>query len=175
MRCIMKTGDDLRQDAIVMQFVRIMDHFWRQQGLDLNMITFKIVPSGKGRAPGRYFPALHRPAAGVERLAGLIELVPNARTLREIHTARGATGSFLDKVGEGIVCRWPSGWGSRCWRRGCTLGSESKILRWKAGRQHNRVLPLLYAPVRFKASLSRTNLALVVCWVLRGHLYLGSV
>eukprot|EP00730_Choanoeca_flexa_P004283 TRINITY_DN11651_c0_g1_i3.p1 TRINITY_DN11651_c0_g1~~TRINITY_DN11651_c0_g1_i3.p1 ORF type:complete len:1647 (+),score=509.93 TRINITY_DN11651_c0_g1_i3:2-4942(+) len=77
LRCIMKTGDDLRQDAIVIQFVRIMDHLWRQAGLDLNMITFNIVPS--------------------ERQAGLIEMVPNARTLREIHTAHGATGSFLDK------------------------------------------------------------------------------
>jgi hypothetical protein len=46
----MKTGDDLRQDAIVMQFVRIMDYFWRQSGLDLNIITFKIVPSGRAVA-----------------------------------------------------------------------------------------------------------------------------
>lgn len=33
-----------------------------------------------------------------DRNAGLIELVPNAKTLREIHTLEGVTGSFNDKV-----------------------------------------------------------------------------
>lgn len=46
-------GDDLRQDAIVMQLIGLMDQLWRREGLDLNLLTFKIVATGACRVAYR--------------------------------------------------------------------------------------------------------------------------
>jgi phosphatidylinositol-4-phosphate 3-kinase len=75
---IYKVGDDLRQDAIVLQLVRLMNNIWLEQQLDLRMITFRCLPTGNRK--------------------GLIELVPDCCTLREIQTLSGATGVFKDDV-----------------------------------------------------------------------------
>lgn len=71
-------GDDLRQDAIVLQLVRVMNDIWLNHQLDLRMILFRCLPTGVRR--------------------GLIELVPDCCTLREIQTTPGATGVFKDDV-----------------------------------------------------------------------------
>lgn len=39
---IYKCGDDLRQDQLVMQLIRIMDKMWQLSNLDLKMVTFTI-------------------------------------------------------------------------------------------------------------------------------------
>lgn len=39
---IYKCGDDLRQDQLAMQLIRIMDKMWQMNGLDLQMVTFTI-------------------------------------------------------------------------------------------------------------------------------------
>ncbi|CAD5215934.1 unnamed protein product [Bursaphelenchus okinawaensis] len=75
---IFKAGDDLRQDAIVLQLVSIMDDIWHRNGLDLRLILFRCLPMGAQK--------------------GFIELVPSCRTLREIQIYSGATGVFRDDV-----------------------------------------------------------------------------
>lgn len=44
-----KVGDDLQQDQLTLQMVRIMDKMWLRQGLDLKMVAFSCVPTGKKR------------------------------------------------------------------------------------------------------------------------------
>uniref|UniRef100_A0A158R675 PI3K/PI4K domain-containing protein n=1 Tax=Syphacia muris TaxID=451379 RepID=A0A158R675_9BILA len=73
-----KVGDDVRQDALVLQLVRIMNDIWLSQELDLRMIVFRCMPVGKK--------------------AGMIELVSECRTLCEIQSALGATGVFKDDI-----------------------------------------------------------------------------
>ncbi|CAH2063570.1 unnamed protein product, partial [Iphiclides podalirius] len=72
-----KVGDDLRQDALVLQVIKVMDSLWLKAGLDLRIVTFQALPTSNQR--------------------GMIEIVSEAETLRAIQTEWGLTGSFKDK------------------------------------------------------------------------------
>uniref|UniRef100_A0A8C5FJN3 Phosphatidylinositol-4-phosphate 3-kinase, catalytic subunit type 2 alpha n=1 Tax=Gadus morhua TaxID=8049 RepID=A0A8C5FJN3_GADMO len=72
-----KVGEDLRQDMLALQMIRIMDRIWLQEGLDLRMVNFKCISTGKDK--------------------GMVELVPSSDTLRKIQVEYGVTGSFKDK------------------------------------------------------------------------------
>ncbi|KAF5287684.1 hypothetical protein FQA39_LY15784 [Lamprigera yunnana] len=86
---IYKVGDDLQQDQLTLQIVRIMDKMWLRQGLDLKMVTFLCIPTGKQR--------------------GMIEMVTKAETLRKIQVEHGLTGSFKDKpIAEWLAKHNPS-------------------------------------------------------------------
>lgn len=43
---IFKVGDDLRQDQLTIQMIRVMDKLWLSEKLDLKMVTFSCVPTG---------------------------------------------------------------------------------------------------------------------------------
>ncbi|XP_017863725.1 PREDICTED: phosphatidylinositol 4-phosphate 3-kinase C2 domain-containing subunit alpha [Drosophila arizonae] len=74
---IFKCGDDLQQDMLTIQLIRIMNKMWLAERLDLKMVTFNCVPTGYKR--------------------GMIELVSEAETLRKIQVECGLTGSFKDR------------------------------------------------------------------------------
>ncbi|XP_011867449.1 PREDICTED: phosphatidylinositol 4-phosphate 3-kinase C2 domain-containing subunit beta isoform X4 [Vollenhovia emeryi] len=86
---IFKVGDDLQQDMLTLQMVRIMDKLWLKEGLDLKMVTFACVPTGHKR--------------------GMIEMVTDAETLRKIQVEFGLTGSFKDRpIAEWLAKHNPS-------------------------------------------------------------------
>ncbi|KAM9002878.1 phosphatidylinositol 4-phosphate 3-kinase C2 domain-containing subunit beta [Sarcophilus harrisii] len=70
-------GDDLRQDMLTLQMIRIMNKIWIQEGLDMRMVIFRCFSTGRGR--------------------GMVEMIPNAETLRKIQVEHGVTGSFKDR------------------------------------------------------------------------------
>ncbi|XP_054714690.1 phosphatidylinositol 4-phosphate 3-kinase C2 domain-containing subunit alpha-like [Uloborus diversus] len=74
---IFKVGDDIRQDMITIQMIRIMDKLWLKEGLDLKIVTFACVATDYRK--------------------GMVELVLDAETLRKIQTELGLTGSFKDR------------------------------------------------------------------------------
>ncbi|XP_027726675.1 phosphatidylinositol 4-phosphate 3-kinase C2 domain-containing subunit beta isoform X2 [Vombatus ursinus] len=76
-RVIFKCGDDLRQDMLTLQMIRIMNKIWIQEGLDMRMVIFRCFSTGRGR--------------------GMVEMIPNAETLRKIQVEHGVTGSFKDR------------------------------------------------------------------------------
>jgi len=41
-----KNGDDLRQDQLVLQVLRIMDRLWQAEGLDLGLLPYGCVATG---------------------------------------------------------------------------------------------------------------------------------
>uniref|UniRef100_A0A8C4QM49 Phosphatidylinositol-4-phosphate 3-kinase n=1 Tax=Eptatretus burgeri TaxID=7764 RepID=A0A8C4QM49_EPTBU len=75
---IFKTGDDMRQDALALQLMALMDRLWLRDGLDMHCVSFRCQPTGYRQ--------------------GLVELVPGAETLRQIQTRHGVTGSFRDSL-----------------------------------------------------------------------------
>ncbi|KAH1164821.1 hypothetical protein KIL84_015114 [Mauremys mutica] len=76
-RVIFKCGDDLRQDMLTLQMIRIMNKIWVQKGLDMRMVIFRCFSTGRGR--------------------GMVEMIPNTETLRKIQVEHGVTGSFKDR------------------------------------------------------------------------------
>ncbi|XP_014289821.1 phosphatidylinositol 4,5-bisphosphate 3-kinase catalytic subunit delta isoform [Halyomorpha halys] len=74
---IFKNGDDLRQDMLTLQMIRIMDRIWKNEGLDLRMNPYGCIST--------------------DNRVGLIEVVLNAETIANIQKEKGmftATSAF---------------------------------------------------------------------------------
>ncbi|GAB5373505.1 hypothetical protein AAMO2058_001757800 [Amorphochlora amoebiformis] len=74
---IFKSGDDLRQDILTLQMLRLMDSFWCAEGLDLKLSPYTCVATG-----------VNKDAEGV----GMIEVVLNSDTISHIQIENG--GAF---------------------------------------------------------------------------------
>ena len=44
---LFKAGDDLRQDQLTLQLIRVMDTIWKEDGLDLCMTPYNVTSTGK--------------------------------------------------------------------------------------------------------------------------------
>lgn len=84
---IFKVGDDLRQDMLAMQMIKIMQKLWLKEGLDLKMITFECLATSENQ--------------------GMVEMVQNAETLRKIHqNANMLTGAFDPRAIDNYIRLW---------------------------------------------------------------------
>lgn len=71
---IFKNGDDLRQDMLTLQVIHVMDNIWRNEGLDLRMMPYACLATGKH--------------------VGIIEVVRNAKTVMGIQRKGGKMAAF---------------------------------------------------------------------------------
>ncbi|MED6257350.1 Phosphatidylinositol 4,5-bisphosphate 3-kinase catalytic subunit delta isoform, partial [Ataeniobius toweri] len=74
---IFKSGDDLRQDMLTLQMIRLMENLWKKEGLDLRMIPYGCLSTGNK--------------------TGLIEIVKNSDTIANIQrnsSNSAATAAF---------------------------------------------------------------------------------
>jgi phosphatidylinositol kinase/protein kinase (PI-3 family) len=46
---MLKVGDDLRQDALIMQLLRVMHDLWRHEGLDMQLMLYDCISTGHER------------------------------------------------------------------------------------------------------------------------------
>ncbi|CAH1115059.1 unnamed protein product [Psylliodes chrysocephalus] len=82
---IFKNGDDLRQDMLTLQMIKIMDRLWKREGLDLRMNLYGCI--------------------SLEHRVGMIEVVLNAETIANIQKEKGmftATAAFR----KGPILAW---------------------------------------------------------------------
>ncbi|EAY01473.1 Phosphatidylinositol 3- and 4-kinase family protein [Trichomonas vaginalis G3] len=68
-RVLFKVGDDLRQDQLTLQVMSVMEHLWRQAGMDFHMRCYGVLPTGFNQ--------------------GFIEVVPNAITEQALQQEKG--------------------------------------------------------------------------------------
>jgi phosphatidylinositol-4,5-bisphosphate 3-kinase len=68
-RTMFKVGDDLRQDQLTLQVMKVMESLWRVDGADFHMRCYGVLPTGLGQ--------------------GFIEVVPNAVTESDLQKKRG--------------------------------------------------------------------------------------
>jgi len=74
---IFKVGDDLRQDVLTLQVIRIMDKMWKAEGMDLRLKPYGCVATGDE--------------------IGMIEVVLNSDTAANINKAAGGAKAVLYK------------------------------------------------------------------------------
>ncbi|KAL5015314.1 hypothetical protein ScPMuIL_009584 [Solemya velum] len=73
-KIMFKNGDDLRQDMLTLQVIRIMDSIWKNEGLDLRMVPYNCLATGKD--------------------LGLIEIVRKSETVMKIQKRGGTAGKL---------------------------------------------------------------------------------
>jgi len=74
-----KSGDDLRQDVLTLQICRLMDKFWKQEGLDLRLQLYGCIATGDE--------------------TGMIEIVLDSQTTANINNAAaGVSAVFMKDV-----------------------------------------------------------------------------
>ncbi|EGR27704.1 phosphatidylinositol- -diphosphate 3-kinase, putative [Ichthyophthirius multifiliis] len=69
-----KDGDDLRQDLLTLQLIRIMDKIWLDAGQDLRMKPYNVIST--------------------QDQVGMLEIVLKSETTAKIHTELGQFGAF---------------------------------------------------------------------------------
>eukprot|EP01102_Stenamoeba_stenopodia_P009928 TRINITY_DN2950_c0_g4_i1.p1 TRINITY_DN2950_c0_g4~~TRINITY_DN2950_c0_g4_i1.p1 ORF type:complete len:949 (+),score=178.17 TRINITY_DN2950_c0_g4_i1:889-3735(+) len=74
---IFKSGDDLRQDVLTLQMIRLMDKIWKQEGLDLRLSPYGCIATGDQE--------------------GMIEIVLNAETTANINKQAGGFREVFKK------------------------------------------------------------------------------
>ncbi|KAI1238754.1 hypothetical protein IHE44_0011840 [Lamprotornis superbus] len=95
---IFKIGDDLRQDMLVLQIVRVMDNIWLQEGLDMQMIIYRCLSTGKGQGQSQISKGASITLFIFHVNTGLVQMVPDATTLAKIHRESGLIGPLKENT-----------------------------------------------------------------------------
>ncbi|EJW72231.1 hypothetical protein WUBG_16863 [Wuchereria bancrofti] len=81
---IFKNGDDLRQDMLTLQVMRIMDALWKSQDYDLCLSIYEVLPMGRNHLQ--------------KELASYVEIMQNMISPLDISNSLGALNIELCKV-----------------------------------------------------------------------------
>ncbi|CAI2345544.1 unnamed protein product [Caenorhabditis sp. 36 PRJEB53466] len=95
---IFKNGDDLRQDMLVLQVLEVMDNIWKAANIDCCLSPYAVLPMGE--------------------MIGIIEVVPNCRTIFEIQCGSGIVNTAVRGIDPNFMNKWI--------RKKCGLEEEKK-------------------------------------------------
>ena len=76
-KIMFKSGDDLRQDQLVMQLMFLMDRLLKKVNLDLKLLTYRVL--------------------AITQSDGIMEFVPNSHAISSILKEYRTIGAFLKK------------------------------------------------------------------------------
>jgi phosphatidylinositol kinase/protein kinase (PI-3 family) len=74
---IFKLGDDLRQDMLILQIMRVIDNWWLAEGMDLKMKPYRVI--------------------SIKDQIGYLEVVKHSDTVESIHKKFGGSAGAFDK------------------------------------------------------------------------------
>eukprot|EP00667_Euglena_gracilis_P005274 EG_transcript_5310 len=74
-KLIFKKGDDLRQDQLVCQLIRLIDRLWKEDGLDLRLTPYRVLAT--------------------DREEGMVQVVPRACSLSHVLKQKGGIRAFM--------------------------------------------------------------------------------
>jgi len=80
---ILKCGDDLRQDVLTLQMIRLMDKLWIKEGVQLKLSPYRVIATGSE--------------------VGMLEVVLNSETTASINREAGGSRSVLVKD---TIAKW---------------------------------------------------------------------
>ncbi|ULU06184.1 hypothetical protein L3Y34_018218 [Caenorhabditis briggsae] len=83
---IFKNGDDLRQDMLVLQVLEVMDTIWKAANIDCCLSPYGVLPMGE--------------------MIGIIEVVPNCKTIFEIQHKAGLVNTAARSVDSNFMNKW---------------------------------------------------------------------
>ncbi|XXQ36192.1 phosphatidylinositol 3-kinase [Plasmodiophora brassicae] len=86
-RVMFKTGDDLRQDQLIIQIINLMDQILKRVNLDLRLSPYRVLATSTS--------------------SGFVELVPDCKNLRAIISEYGASNNAIRVFFE-TMCSKPS-------------------------------------------------------------------
>ena len=69
---IFKTGDDLRQDQLVIQIISLMDRLLRKENLDLKLSPYRILATSANAGAVQYIPSLSLAAASAKNRGSIL-------------------------------------------------------------------------------------------------------
>lgn len=69
---IFKTGDDLRQDQLVIQIISLMDRLLRKENLDLKLTPYRILATSANAGAVQFIPSLSLAAASAQNRGSIL-------------------------------------------------------------------------------------------------------
>lgn len=107
---IFKSGDDLRQDQLVIQIITLMDKLLRKENLDLRLTPYKVLATGNEQGMMQFIPSKSLAAVLNEYQNNILEF------LRQSHPDTSANGvlgvesnvmeTYLRSCGKRKICAY---------------------------------------------------------------------